>query len=51
MYFQYIREVLELVVKSQLEEHLDVNSIMISEQSSFRKGHSCETALQFVISE
>lgn len=38
-------KVLELVVKEQLLEFQNVNNILSEEQSGFRKGLSCETAL------
>lgn len=39
------------MVKGQLQEHIDNNSILIDQQSGFRKGFSCETALNFVIAD
>lgn len=42
-------QVLEEVVKIQLIKFIDDNRIINPEQSGFRKGHSCETALQHSI--
>lgn len=42
---------LELVVKEQLIKHCMDNDILIENQSGFRESHSCETALQFIISD
>ncbi|XP_057335434.1 uncharacterized protein LOC130674181 [Microplitis mediator] len=41
-----IEQVLESIVKSQLDKFIDKNKILNVEQSGFRKGHSCETAMQ-----
>lgn len=37
-------KILETVVKEQLLVHIDTNNIHISEQSGYRKLHSCQTA-------
>lgn len=39
-------KVLELIVKKQLDKFIEDNKILIEYQSGFRKGHSCETAIQ-----
>lgn len=44
-------KVCELAVKKQLLEYINANNILIEEQSGFRKGHSCETALQDTLME
>lgn len=44
-------KVLENVVKGQLLDYINQHKILINEQSGFRKGHSCESALNFVICE
>lgn len=44
-------KVLENVVKNQLLEYIEHHKLLIAEQSGFRKGHSCESALNFVICE
>lgn len=42
-------KVLEKVVKVQLEEYMEVNGLIIKQQSGFRKKHSCETALNWLM--
>ena len=44
-------KILELVVKEQLMNHLTTHSLLILEQSGYREGHSCETALNLVFSK
>lgn len=44
-------KIIETVVKNQLQEYLNRHEIIIEEQSGFRSKHSCETALNLVISE
>lgn len=44
-------KILEIVVKEQLEEFLEVNDIYMEQQSGFRKLHSCESALNNIIIE
>lgn len=44
-------KILESVVKMQLVQHMTENDIIISEQSAYRKSHSCETALNYVIAD
>lgn len=44
-------KVLELTVKEQLLNYLNVNKLLAAEQSGYRKNHSCETALNLVISK
>lgn len=44
-------KLLELVAKNQLMKFIQKNDIIISEQSGFRKNHSCETSLQYVLNE
>ncbi|CAD6224365.1 GSCOCG00011771001-RA-CDS, partial [Cotesia congregata] len=39
-------KILEEVVKTQLENFIEDNSILSQDQSGFRKSHSCETTLQ-----
>jgi len=46
-----LEKVLELVVKEQLDEHLERNNIITEHQSGFRRDHSCETAIQSVVDE
>lgn len=43
--------VLKKIIKKQLKEHVQSNNILAEEQSGFRAGHSCETALQKIIGE
>ena len=42
-------KLLEATVKNQLVQYLENNKILTDIQSGFRKGHSCETSLNFVI--
>lgn len=42
---------LETIVKSQLVEYIENNKLLAKNQSAFRKNHSCETALTYVISD
>ena len=44
-------KILELVVHSRLETYFRENNLLIANQSGFRKSHSCETAIQWLISE
>lgn len=44
-------KILETVVKDQLIHHIEANNIPIDEQSGYRKFHSCETALNYVVAE
>lgn len=45
-----IEKIIESTVKKQLMEYIEKNDILIEEQSGFRKNHSCETALNLMIS-
>lgn len=42
-------KILELVVQTQILKHISANEILIAEQSGFRKNHSCESSLNFVL--
>ena len=42
-------KVLEKLVEKQFRNYLENNSLIMEQQSGFRKGYSCETALNFVI--
>ncbi|XP_025153973.1 uncharacterized protein LOC112588402 [Harpegnathos saltator] len=44
-------KVLEIIVKEQVELHLESNDIITENQSGSRKQHSCETAIQMIIDE
>lgn len=46
-----IGQVLERVVKDQLLEYFELNNLFASQQSGFRKVHSCETSITDVLSE
>lgn len=46
-----LEKIIEKCVKTQLDEHLKSNEILIAEQSGFRANHSCETALNSIILE
>lgn len=41
-----IEQIIEQLVKDQLEEYVDKKNILNEEQSGFRRSHSCETAIQ-----
>lgn len=43
-------KILETVVHNQLVIYVETNDILIEEQSGFRKNHSCESALNLMIS-
>jgi hypothetical protein len=42
-------KILEIVVKEQLEEFLKENNILVDQQSAFRKNHSCESSINFIL--
>jgi len=44
-------KVLEMVVHEQLVKYLESNGLITVCQSGFRSGHSCETALQWVLTD
>lgn len=44
-------KVIEIIAKNQLENFVNDNRILADNQSGFRKNHSCETALNFVIQD
>lgn len=44
-----VEKILERVIYNQLMEYVTAGNILISNQSGFRKSHSCETALQDVL--
>lgn len=44
-------KILEIIVKEQLQHYIDENEILIKPQSGFRRGHSCETALNLLIND
>lgn len=46
-----LEKILETVVKTQLLEYLNINKLLIPEQSGYREGHSCETALNLVLAK
>lgn len=46
-----IEKVLEKVVQGQLMDYFNKNNLFLGNQSGFRKGHSCETAIQLTISK
>lgn len=45
----FLEKVFESVMHKQLLDYVDRNNILTPNQSGFRKGHSCETALQLII--
>lgn len=44
-----VEKILEKVVYVQLERYFEENSLIVKEQSGFRKKHTCETALNWTI--
>lgn len=46
-----LEKILETVLKNQLIPYIESNNIFIKEQSGFRAKHSCETALNLVLSQ
>lgn len=44
-------KVLQCIVREQLQKHIDDNDILTDYQSAYRRGHSCETAVNLVLSE
>lgn len=44
-------KIIEGVVKEQLQEYIESNDILTENQSAYRRNHSCETALNLLISE
>jgi len=42
-------KVLGLIIKRQLDKYLENNNSITEHQSDFRKGYSCETAIQIII--
>lgn len=44
-------QILERIVKEQLLSHFEANNLFVSQQSGFRKFHSCESSIAYVISE
>lgn len=45
-----LEKIVELAVYKQVNDYLQDNQFIIKEQSGFRCGHNCETAIQLVIS-
>lgn len=46
-----IEKMFEKVIQKQVESYFESNNIIIKEQSGFRKNHTCETALNWLIIE
>lgn len=44
-------KILEDIVKGQIEKYLDLNNIIVDNQSGFRPIHSCETTLNLLMME
>ena len=40
-----LSKIIEYIVKAQITDHLSINKILPDEQSGFREGHSCVTAM------
>lgn len=46
-----LEKLIEYEVKEQLQQFIDKNNILVPQQSGFRVAHSCETALNLIISD
>ena len=46
-----IEKLLEKAVHHQLSEYFNANNLFLGNQSGFRRGHSCETAIQLTITK
>lgn len=46
-----IEKIIEIVVKNQLLAFIEENNLLIAQQSGFRKKHSCETAINLMLSD
>ena len=44
-------KMLQTVVKKQLQNHVDQNQLLSSNQSAYRENHSCETSLNLVMAK
>lgn len=44
-----VEKLIEICVDTQLREYLEVNNLMMENQSGYRRKHSCETALQLTV--
>ena len=44
-----IDKVLEIIIKKQLVDYLELNNLILEEQSGFREHHSCEAALNIIL--
>lgn len=44
-------KILEIAAHVQLEKYFSENNLLVKNQSGFRKRHSCETAIQWLLSE
>ena len=47
----YLSKILERAVADQLQTHLDVNNLHAKFQSSYRRGHSTQTALLRILND
>ena len=46
-----IGQLIERVVKDQLIEHFEINNLFAPQQSGFRRFHSCETSINYVLTD
>lgn len=44
-------KICEIIVKEQLVDYIETNSLLSTHQSAFRANHSCESAINFVIND
>lgn len=46
-----VENILEIFVNEQLVNYFEINNFTVEEQSGFRKKHSCETAINFILND
>ena len=46
-----LEKILEIVVKGQVMHYVNSHNLLAPEQSGYREGHSCETALNLVLAK
>jgi hypothetical protein len=46
-----VEKIFKIVLNNQLSQYIENNSILIPQQSGFRRNHSCETSLSLVLKQ